>query len=268
MIPRLSRHFNSMIFRYATDMNIPILYEDDDTIVVDKPSGMFVHGGGRGVHNEAQETVADWHVARVPTASGVGELLILTDGTTLNRPGIVHRLDQETSGVLILAKTQEAFVHLKRQFHDRLAKKEYRAFVYGEMKEPRGVITRMIGRSAQDFRLRSAQRGARGRLREAETQWERLNGTAEYSYLRLLPKTGRTHQLRVHLKAVNYPIVCDRLYAPNRVANDPHALGFDRLALHAYALMIGLPSGELRTFTAPLPEDFTRAEALLLRATL
>lgn len=248
-------------------MNIPILFENDDVVVVNKPPGVMVHGDGRNLDKatdkEVSQTVADWHVARAPTARGVGEPLVLSGGKTLDRPGIVHRLDQETSGVLILAKNQEAFLHLKQQFHDRLTGKEYRAFVYGEVKEAHGVIDRAIGRSAQDFRLRSSQRGARGKLREAETRWERICATTAHSYLRLLPKTGRTHQLRVHMKAINHPIVCDRLYAPNVVRRDPDALGFTRLALHAYALTIALPQGDTRTFTAPLPEDFVRAEGLL-----
>jgi 23S rRNA pseudouridine1911/1915/1917 synthase len=249
-----------------------ILFEDDDVVVVDKPSGMMVHGAGRSaekdISGKIKETVADWHVARAPLARGVGEPLILPNGTTLDRPGIVHRLDRETSGVLILAKTAEAFTHLKKQFHDRLVEKEYCAFVYDRMKEPRGVITRAIGRSTQDFRVRSAQRGARGRLREAETEWECVNATAKYSYLRLLPKTGRRHQLRVHLKAINHPILCDRLYAKKRVEQDHDALGFTRLALHAHVLTIALPSGESHTFTASLPEDFVRAELLLARASV
>lgn len=253
-----------MIFVYAIDMDIPILYEDDDVVVIDKPPCVMVHGDGRSKDTNTQETVADWHVARTPQARGIGESLVLANGTPLDRPGIVHRLDRETSGVLILSKTQEAFTYLKRQFHDRLTKKEYRAFVYGHMKEPRGVITRSIGRSTKDFRLRSAQRGARGQLREAETSWECINTTTAYSYLQLLPKTGRRHQLRVHTKAINHPIVCDCLYAQKRVENDPQALGFERLALHAFTLTITLPSGELQTFIAPLPEDFVRAEVLLL----
>lgn len=253
-----------MILVYGIDMDISILYEDDDVVVIDKPSGVMVHSNGRNRGKNERETIAGWHVARIPTATGVGEPLMLPVGTFIDKPGVVHRLDQETSGVLILAKTQEAFTHLKRQFHDRLVQKEYRAFVYGQMKEARGDIARVIGRSAQDFRLRSAQRGARGTLRKAETKWERIHATARFSYLRLQPNTGRTHQLRVHLKAINHPIVCDRLYAPKRVEKDSNALGFIRLALHAHTLTILLPSGETRIFTAPLPEDFLRAEAFLL----
>lgn len=240
-------------------MDIPILYEDDDVVVVDKPPRVLVHADGRG----GEETVAGWHLARCPQAAGVGEPLTLHDGSVIDRPGIVHRLDQETSGVLILAKHQEAFVHLKAQFHDRHVTKEYRAFVYGHIKEAKGTVDRPIGRSAQDFRLRSAQRGAKGLLRSAQTHWQLLGTSAEHSYLALTPETGRTHQLRVHLKAINHPIVHDELYAPSQYAQHPDALGFARLALHAHTLTIILPSGTQQHFEAPLPDDFVAAEALL-----
>ena len=246
-------------------MDIPILYEDTDVVVINKPAGLMTHGDGRVAKagRTARETVADWHVSRVPTVAGVGEPLVLPDGTMLSRPGVVHRLDAETSGVLILAKNPEAFAHLKQQFHDRLARKTYRAFVYGAVRDAHGVIDRPIGRSAKDFRLRSAQRGARGKLRDARTHWERLAVGSDYSYLSLAPETGRTHQLRVHCKAINHAIVGDRLYAPKRVEADSEALGFSRLALHAYELELELPTGERRRFIAPLPEDFLRAEARL-----
>ena len=248
-------------------MDIPILYEDDDVVVIDKPAGVLVHGPRRARSaswcmapaagaGESEETVADWHLRRVPSAAGVGEPLILPDGTLLARPGIVHRLDRETSGVLILAKTPGAFAHLKAQFHDRLAEKEYRAFVYGRVAEERGVITRPIGRSAKDFRAL---------LREAETAWERIAVSPAYSYLRLSPKTGRRHQLRAHLKAINHPVLEDALYAGKRRTNDLRALGLTRLALHARSLTLTLPSGARRTFTAPLPAEFLRAEELLKR---
>ena len=240
-------------------MDITILYEDADVVVIDKPVGLAVHGDGRST----RPTVADWHGARIPAVCAVGEPMVLPSGAVLPRPGVVHRLDTETSGVLVLAKNEEAFAHLKRQFHDRLAEKEYRAFAYGRLKEERGEIDRPIGRSAKDFRLRSAQRGARGVLREAVTSFRLLGASPAYSYLSLSPRTGRTHQLRVHLKAINHPIVGDRLYAPAQVARDRSALGFSRLALHAHTLTLLLPSGERATFTAPLPADFVAAEAAL-----
>lgn len=239
-----------------TDDNI--LFEDESVIVINKPAGILVHDDGVF----AGETVATWFIGRAPEARGVGELGHAPDGTLLERSGIVHRLDQETSGVMILAKTQDAFAHLKAQFHDRHAKKEYRALVYGTLNERWGTIDRPIGRSASDFRLRSAQRGARGTLRDAITNWECI-GTGEYydesfSYVRLLPKTGRTHQLRVHMKAINHPIVGDALYVPQMVERSNN-LGISRLALHAHILELTMPGGVSHRFVAPLPHEMNVA---------
>lgn len=239
-------------------MDIDILFEDTDVLVVHKPSGMMVHPDG---HND-NETVADWFLKHCPESKGVGEMQTSPQGEILERSGIVHRLDAETSGVLILAKTEAAYTHLKKQFHDRLAQKEYRAFVYGHMRESWGTIDRPIGRSAKDFRLRSAQRGAKGVLRAAQTNWE-LIGKGEYkaepfSYIKLMPQTGRTHQIRVHLKAIDRPIVCDELYAGTKCTSS-HNLGLSHLALHAHQLEIILPNGETHRFIAPIPQEFIDA---------
>lgn len=239
-------------------MEIETLFENDDVLVVNKPVGVMVHGDG---YHEG-ETVVDWFLSRVPEARGVGEPQTNNRGESMERSGVVHRLDTETSGVLLLAKNQSAYEHLKQQFHDRLTKKEYRAFVYGHMRESWGTVDRPIGRSAKDFRLRSAQRGAKGTLREAITDWECI-GKGEYagepfSYMKLKPKTGRTHQLRVHLKAIDRPIVCDPLYAGQKV-EDSNNLGLSRLALHAHELEILLPNGERQRFIAPIPQELIEA---------
>ena len=241
-------------------MEPTILFENDDVLVIDKPSGMRVHNDA---HAEG-ETVADWFLRRQPAAAGVGETQSLPDGTLLERSGVVHRLDRDTSGVLILAKTQTAYEHLKTQFHDRIAKKEYRAFVYGLMKDKWGTIDRPIGRSAKSPKLRSAQRGAKGTLRDAVTQWELIGQSYTHAYLKLRPKTGRTHQLRTHLKAVDRPIVMDPLYATDHNRNTMDNLGFDRLALHAHMLEIVLPNGEEQRFIAPMPQIFEEAAEKLL----
>ena len=235
-----------------------ILYEDTDVLVVNKPSGMMVHNDGR---NEG-ETVVDWFLSRAPKARGIGEGGFAQDGSLLERSGVVHRLDRETSGVLVLAKTQDSFIHLKQQFHDHLIKKEYRTFVYGTMKEKWGTVNRPIGRSTKDFRLRSAQRGARGTLREAITDWELIGQSNTHAYLKITPKTGRTHQIRVHLKAIGRPIVHDELYASEELRKGD-TLGFSRLALHAYALKLTLPTGEEKSFLAPLPLDFEIASTTI-----
>jgi 23S rRNA pseudouridine1911/1915/1917 synthase len=234
---------------------ISILYEDDAVLVIDKPVGLVVHADGRTAH----ETLADWVVSRYPAMSSVGEPLTLSSGETIERPGIVHRLDKDTSGVMILAKTQEVFEFLKKQFQDREAQKTYSVFVYGEMKTEKGVIDRPIGRSASDFRKRSAQRFAKGTMRDAVTTYKVIVRGKGCTLVEVSPKTGRMHQIRVHFKAINHPVVHDALYAENRVG----ALGFTRLALHARSLEITLPSGERKIFEAPLPEDFRRAEAQL-----
>lgn len=235
-----------------------ILFENDDCVVINKPSGLMVHEDG---HHEG-ETVVDWFLRQYPEARGVGEPGKNPKGKALERSGVVHRLDRETSGVLVLAKNQSAFLHFKAQFHDRLVKKEYRAFVYGPVREPWGTIDRAIGRSAKDFRLRSAEHGAKGTLRDAVTDWECI-GTGRYnnehfSYLKLFPKTGRTHQIRVHLKAIGKPVVGDQLYAAHLIEISNN-LDFDRLALHAYFLEIDLPSSETKRFLAPLPHIFEEA---------
>lgn len=240
-------------------MEIEIVFENDDVVVVNKPIGVMVHEDG----HTTDQTVVDWFLEKYPDSSGVGEPQVTNDGDPMERSGVVHRLDTDTSGLLILAKTEESFVHFKAQFHDRLVKKEYRALVYEHMREKWGTIDRPIGRNAQNFRLRSAQRGAKGTLRDAVTDWE-LIGKGEYegepfSYIKLKPKTGRTHQIRVHLKAIDRPIIGDKLYAGKRLETSNN-LGLSRMALHAYSLELALPDGEVQRFVAPLPQSFIDAE--------
>lgn len=228
-----------------------IIHEDNDVLVIDKPSGMMVHPDLKNT----EETVSDWVVKNYPETVNVGEPLTLQNGKEIDRPGIVHRLDRETSGVMIVARNQDSFLHLKKQFKDRLVTKKYNAFVYGEMKENEGVIDRQIGRSKRGLRLWSAQPGAGGTLRDALTEYSVIKKGNDYSYIEVRPKTGRTHQIRVHMKAINYPIVCDKLYAPKRECS----LGFDRLALHAKSLEIELLNGVKEVFEVELPSDFNEA---------
>lgn len=236
-----------------------VIYEDDQVLVVHKPYGMLVHEDWT---SGPEGTLVEWFLTRVPEAKGVGEVTTKPDGSPLQRSGVVHRLDRETSGVMILAKTADAHALLKAQFHDRLVKKEYRAFVYGQIHDRWGTINRPIGRNAKDFKKRSAEHGAKGTLRDAVTLFERI-GAGEYegesfSYLKLIPKTGRTHQLRVHLKAIDRPIVGDILYADKKMPTSNN-LGLERLALHAHVLELDLPGGERERFIAPIPEVFERA---------
>lgn len=232
-----------------------VLHENESVVVINKPIGWLVHEDGK----TDAPTVVDWFLEKFPQASGVGESGQTKDGQELNRSGVVHRLDRETSGVLVLAKTQDVYEWLKQQFQNRTIHKEYRAFVYGRIHDRWGTINRPIGRSPKDSRIRSAMPGAKGTLREAITDFERI-GVGEhegeaFSYLKLMPKTGRTHQLRAHLRALDRPIVGDGLYAGYKI-KDSNNLGFDRLALHAHILEWELPNGQKERFIAPLPHIF------------
>ncbi len=238
---------------------LEILYEDADIAAVNKPSGLMVHPDGRA----KGPFLTDWVLKKFPAAANVGEPSRTPGGATIERPGIVHRLDRETSGVLLIAKTDAGHACLKQQFKDRTIKKKYVAFVWGDLEEEFGTIDRPIGRSTNDFRKWSAQRGARGDLRDAETYWTKLGyaslGLARdqqsFTLMEAEPKTGRTHQIRVHFAAIQHPVVGDTLYGPNR----PKALGFERTALHARSIEFDNVAGKHIRVEAPLPEDFVKA---------
>ncbi len=235
----------------STELEPSVVYEDAELLAVNKPSGFLTHADGRSAH----ATLADWVLRRYPLLAGVGELMRLADGRVIARPGIVHRLDRETSGVVLVAKTDAAFAYLKRAFEGREIEKTYNAFLYGMPREHAGEIALPIGRSKSDFRTYSAERGARGKLRDALTAYRVLEARGGFSFVEARPKTGRTHQIRVHFKAIGYPVVCDRRYAPARAC----ALGFSRLALHALSLSLSTPSGLRLLLEAPLPADFVAA---------
>ncbi|MFZ2500948.1 MAG: RluA family pseudouridine synthase [Minisyncoccia bacterium] len=226
-------------------MELSILYEDADIVAVAKPAGLITHADGR----TKEETAEDWFIEKYPEV----ELA----SAECEGGGYVHRLDRDTSGVLVFAKNAVAHAFLRKAFHDREVKKTYLAFVYGAPKEKRGTIDFDIGRSRQDFRLRSAQPKAKGRLRDALTRYEVLGEIEGYALLKMNPETGRTHQIRVHLKAIHHPIVGDTLYAPKREL----ALGITRLGLHAYSIDLQLPSGTRVTVVAPVPVDLAPAFA-------
>ncbi len=241
-------------------MEPTILYEDADVVVINKPAGLITHSDGR----TQEPSVAEWMLARYPSVRDVGEPWTSPQGEIIPRPGIVHRLDRGTSGAMILAKTSEAYEFLKQQFGDRSTEKHYRALVYGHPKEDAGVI------EAEIVRIRSvpprwgvARAEESRKHRAAITKWRVLARGADpavgekVSYLEARPETGRTHQIRVHLKHLGYPVICDPLYAKGR----PCLFGLTRPALHAFSLALALPSGERRTFEAPLPDDFKSALA-------
>lgn len=235
------------------DLSKNIIYEDDDIVVLDKPAELVVHPDGR----TEEPSVSEWFVNKYPEAKDVGEPL-----GEIERPGIVHRIDRETSGVLILAKTKKGHSVLKDQFQKREIEKVYHLFVYGDLKDDHGTINLPIGRSASNFRKRSAQRGAKGKMREALTYFQVLKRTDDKSvtFVEAKPKTGRTHQLRVHFKALHHPVVCDKIYASSK----PNLLDFKRLALHARQITFKDVAGGQHSVLANYPEDFQNAVKSLI----
>lgn len=242
-----------------------ILFEDADVLVINKPAGLIVHSDGRTI----EPSVSEWVVEKYPQMKGVGEPWISPQGEVIDRPGIVHRLDRTTSGVMVLAKTQEAHAFLKAQFQARTTEKVYDALVYGHNKENTGTIEAEIGRSRQHPKRWSAQFGKKGNLRAAITDWEVVvrgfdpQSGERVMHMRCMPKTGRTHQIRVHLKAIHHPIICDHIYAEGR----PCLFGLNRPALHARSLTIQIPSGATQTFEAEPPQDIQEAIDTLEKST-
>lgn len=230
---------------------IKILYEDKNILAIDKPSGIAVHSDGKS----KVKTITDWVLKNYPKMARVGEPM-----GEIQRPGVVHRLDRDTSGVLLLAKNQKAHQFLKEQFQQRTIKKVYVAIVNGWVKNDRGIINKPIGRSPKDFRRWLAGRGVRGEVREAITQYKvisRFNtlvSLGKFSCLELRPKTGRTHQIRVHMKFLNHPIVCDSLYNPT--GDCPKEI--KRMALHAQYIVFKDMKGKEIKVESPIPREFKK----------
>lgn len=211
-----------------SDQELPIIYIDDNVIVINKPVGVLTHA--KGALNE-EFTVAEFFRQ------------FTTVGLDTNRPGIIHRLDRDTSGIMIGARNQETATMLQKQFADRKTKKTYLAITEGVPKNDHARIDLPIGRNPSapsTFRV-----DAKGK--SAITDYTTLDTNGEESLLELKPLTGRTHQLRVHMRYLNTPILGDRVYGKPA----------DRLYLHAKQLEITIPTSDRRIFDAPVPAEFT-----------
>ena len=241
----------------AEAIALHVVHEDDDLIVVDKPAGLVVHPGA----GTAGGTLVNALLHHAKNLSGVGGVL---------RPGIVHRLDKGTSGLLVVAKHDAAHRSLVEQFAGRTVEKEYLALVLGVPRAKEGTVNAPIGRDPRD-RKRMSVKATRGR--EARSSWrveEAFDGSA---LLRVRIHTGRTHQIRVHLASLGHPVAGDATYGGGRTASSRSAaaraalLSLDRPALHAARLGFDHPrTGERLVFESPLPADLESIVARLRSA--
>lgn len=236
------------------DIPLAVVYEDDELIVVDKPAGLVVHPGA----GNADGTLVNALLAHCGRLSSIGAPL---------RPGIVHRLDKDTSGLLVAAKTDEAHLHLARQFAEHSIERAYQALVWGNPKPPTGRISSAVGRNPNDrTRMSVVRRGGKSALTCYQTM--RAYGTMA-SLIECRLKTGRTHQIRVHMASIGHPIIGDQTYGTHRRQRAAERASsrtgpaasmldtFPRQALHAYLIGFQQPlSNDTLRFQSILPQDF------------
>ncbi len=230
----------------AEDIPLTIVYEDGDLIVIDKPAGLVVHPAAG--HDSG--TLVNALLGHVPDLAGIGGEL---------RPGIVHRLDKDTSGLMVAAKNDRALHHLQQQFKSRRVKKMYLALVEGIVEPREGIIDAPIGRSKTNRKKMAVLPEGRAAITRYRVQ--ATYHDPELSLVEAYPETGRTHQIRVHLAWLKHPLVGDETYGRRA----PPIVPVERHFLHAAALTLTLLNGETRTFTSPLPPDLQSVLAGLTR---
>lgn len=229
------------------------IYEDKDYLVINKPAGLLVHGA----EHIDEKSLADLLLKKYPAMAKIGE--------DPWRPGIMHRLDKQVSGLLVVAKTQTAFDSLKKQFQERSVKKTYTALVYGATSKDEDEIDFPIKRSAKGFKMAALPKTFKGELeqdgRRAVTKFEMLKKSVNYTLLKVRIKTGRTHQIRVHLTAYGHPVVGDDLYCTKKTKEKNARLrkkGLlepDRILLSATELSFADLHGEKKSFKIDIPKD-------------
>jgi 23S rRNA pseudouridine1911/1915/1917 synthase len=215
-----------------------VIYEEEDFLVINKPAGLIVHG--------EDPSVVTWLLKNYPEVAAVGD-------DPAERAGIVHRLDRNTSGVMIIPRTQEAFLFFKNLFQTKTVHKTYMALVYGAPKEARGTIDKPIGLNSGTVKRTVHVKNAK-MVKDAVTDYEvmktfEIDGV-RVSLVRVSPKTGRTHQIRVHMAAINCPIVGDTLYGPKK-----QSIKISRQFLHADSIEFPTLRGNRLTISADMPEE-------------
>ena len=235
------------------DFKIPldVVYEDQDVVVLNKQAGISVHPS----INEPSGTIANALIAKYPEIKNVGDPSTSSGQENL-RPGIVHRLDKDTSGLLVIARNQKTFEFLKKEWQEGRVVKKYFALVWGRPKSESGKIESELARSPKEFRKRvvvkPGKRALAGKL--AITNYKVIKKYGDFSLVEISPKTGRMHQIRVHMASIGHPIAGDKVYGKNK----PVPEGLTRQFLHAYYLKFSLPNGKSLALEADLPQDLER----------
>ncbi len=263
------------------NMEPKILFENDDVLVLNKPAGMLVHGMAKGkspvrteihpggqiansklqmakrglqIANCEEETLVDWLIKKYPSIKDVGDHNLEAGEyaqTAFNRPGIVHRLDRETSGVLVVAKNQKAFLFLKNLFQTGAIKKTYLALVWGDFREKTGMIDKPISiRNGSVKRTVASGKMTREAITEYRVVEQFIYNGEPLALLKVFPKTGRTHQIRVHLNSIGHSVLGDKLYGKRE-----NILGLTRHFLHAEEIELPLPDGSRVLIAADLPAE-------------
>lgn len=218
------------------DLHLDIVYEDEDVVVVNKPQGMVVHPSAGHSHG----TLVNGLLHQIKNLSTINDVV---------RPGIVHRIDKDTSGLLMVAKNDQAHEALAKQLKDKTSLRKYVALVHGEIPHEKGRIEAPIGRSKVDRKLQAVIEGGK----EAVTHFEVLERFTGFTLIELQLETGRTHQIRVHMQYIGYPVAGDPLYGPKKTIKGNGQF------LHAKLLGFTHPkTGESLVFEAPLPEIFQK----------
>ena len=222
-----------------------IIFQNKNIIVVDKPAGLAVHPGV----GTSEKTLVDFLLEKFPEIKDVGDAPEI-------RPGIVHRLDKETSGVMVVARNQKTFEFLKDLFKNRQIEKKYLALVHGKLKTKEGQVEGEMGRSKKDFRKQALVRGKISVRKErySLTHFKVKKEFEKYSLLEVFPKTGRMHQIRVHLHSVGHPIVGDKKYTFKEFKN----IFAPRMMLHANSISFIGPDKEKYFFESRPPEEFEK----------
>ena len=228
-------------------LDLKSIYETDEFLVINKPAGLAVHG-------RANYTLADWLVEQYPKIKKVGD--------DPERPGIVHRLDKDVSGLMVIAKTQAAFSQLKKQFQNRTIKKQYTALVYGKIQQQSGLINFPIKRAKDGYKMAAIPLMVKGEIstlgRQSETYFEIIKKFINYTLLKITIKTGRTHQIRVHLAAYGTPIVGDNIYSTAKTRAKNKKLDLGRIFLIADRLSFTDLTGARQDYKIGLTDELKK----------